>query len=112
MRTVDARRATAAAATRAYSSSRSTADGCSRISTRNWAPGTGMAATPSSVSNERLAADEDTVDLEAVGEDDDVGASADLERADSRGSDHGRRNGARGPDSVRQRDAERVQVLH
>src|SRR5205823_15024778 len=75
-RTIVASRSRAAAATRANSrscsSSPRSACGCSRISPRNWAPGWGGRPGSASAGDELIASDEHALDIEVVGQHDDV----------------------------------------
>src|SRR2546423_13097209 len=76
-RTIVAPRSRAVAATRANSRSCSrsprSACGCSRISPRNWEPGSGGRPGSVSAGDELIASDEHALDVEVVRQDDDVG---------------------------------------
>src|SRR4051812_49248605 len=93
-RTRFAPRPRATAATRAYSRSCSSrprsACGCPRISDRNCEPGSGGAVRRSGC-DELIASDEHALDLEIVGEDDDVGRQPRAESTGLRLADHTRR---------------------
>src|SRR3954463_10914774 len=105
----------ASAATRAYASSCSSsarsAAGGPRISDRKVAPpacGRGAA----SGNDTRLTPDADSVELEVVVEDDEVGGRADVEATEAGGAEHAGGDPGGGLNRLAQRDAELVQVPH
>src|SRR6476620_2489390 len=92
------------------SSSRSSAAGCSRISSRNWAPGSRAGASASSADDTCASFHEHALDLEVVSEHDEVGREPDSDATGRRKTEHASRHLGRGTDRVLEWNAQRVEV--
>src|SRR5919106_2303245 len=117
MRTVVAPRSRISAATRSKSSVRSSnlasAIGCSRISARNFEPGSGGTACSAEASADDTvpSVHEDAVDVELVGQDHHVCRQPNGEPSRGWEAEHAGRNRGRGTQRVLERGSDRVEVM-